>query len=80
MTTKMKTKANIIRFRKYGHRFIVNTDTGIVTVYGRTRNDAWGMDTETKMGTVSLLSAAFRLLNGTDGDSTVRPVPATEEI
>lgn len=72
MTTKTKTK--IIRFRLYGTRFVINTETGMVTVYDRTKDDVFGIDTETKIGTVSLASAAFRLLNGTEGDSTVRPV------
>jgi hypothetical protein len=56
-----------IRFTKYGFRFeITETDPTTITVYDR----VYG---ETKIGTINLTSAAFRLLNGTTGDETVKP-------
>lgn len=57
-----------IRFTKYGFRFeILETDPTTVTIYDR-------FDNETKLGTINLTSAAFRLLHGTEGDETVKPM------
>lgn len=69
----MKTDARgRIRFNKYGFRFEINTrnptDVVIYTRYGSNQNK------EAKLGTVKLSTAAFRLLFGTEGDDTVKPI------
>lgn len=84
MTTKTKTlKADArgrIRFTKYGFRFEIDSkNPTTVTVYTREAGDPFSYgraarETEIKLGTVNLISAAFRLLNGTEGDATVTPV------
>ena len=56
-----------VRFSKYGFRFELNPDDPtIITVYDR-------RDGESKLGTIRLVSAAFRLYHRTDGDDTVKP-------
>ena len=64
-----------IRFTKYGFRFeLKETDPTEVAIYKRTGKN---FNNETKLGTVRLTTAAFRLLFGTEGDSVVKPTRPT---